>query len=142
MSERQKVGYMDVHYVDIRSFCYATESPERVMEALTYLVPPETEFDENIMEGHYGDEIRIYTVRIENADDLRHVLDSVDEILDEELDLNERVDEDCRFHLRLDKQSVYNEEPELGSGIELSFKMEAYPAKKPKAVDAVRRTIS
>lgn len=132
---------MKIHYVDARCFRYATESSNKVIEAIQYLLPPETQIDRSTTEGHYGDKIEIYTARIENADGVRHILDTVSHLLNDDTDAEERVDEDCTFHLRIDKQSAYNQEPSLGEGIDLSMKMEAYPAKKHKAVDAVEETI-
>lgn len=135
---------MEFHYVDLRCFRYATENRNRVREALDLYLPPETEVTVNETEGHYGDSIEVYSVRLENMDDVRHVMNRVLElpdIEDVERELESRVDEDCSFHLRLDKQAAYNDSVELGDGITLRAKVEAYPAKHAKAVEAVRRSL-
>ncbi|MDY7081959.1 MAG: RNA-binding protein [Halobacteria archaeon] len=141
---------MEFHYVDLRCFCYATEDEERVRQALELFLPPDVderddiEVEESTTEGHYGDSILVFSVRLENADDVRYVMNKILESadIDEiEEELDERVDDDCTFHLRIDKQAAYNGEVRLGEGIHLSAKVEAYPAKHKKAVKAVRRSL-
>ena len=110
-----------LHYVDLRAFCYATEDEKRVES-----------------EGHYGDRILVLSARVENADDVRHVLsrladlEDLDGLLDE---LDDRVTENTELFLRLDKQAAFGEEVRLGEGITFRAKVEAYPAKKEQAVD-------
>jgi hypothetical protein len=134
---------MEFHYVDLRCFCYETEEDERVGSALRWYLPEDAEVERETSEGHYGDTIDVLSARVENADQVRAVFDRVTAapgfatVL---ADLEERVDEDCAFHLRLDKQAAYGGEAELGKGIQLTAKVEAYPAEKEKAVAAVRRS--
>lgn len=135
---------MEFHYVDLRCFRYATENREHVREALDHYLPPETTMEVEETEGHYGDPIEVYSVRLENMDEVRYVMNRVLElpdIRDVETELESRVDEDCSFHLRLDKQAAYNDRVERGDGISLRAKVEAYPAKHGKAVEAVRRSL-
>ncbi|MFP4633222.1 MAG: RNA-binding protein [Halobacteriales archaeon] len=133
---------MEFHYVDLRAFCYATERLDRVRRALELFLPDDVDVDVESTEGHYGDGIEVLSVRLERADQLRYVFDRV---LDADVDLDEveeRVDDDCVFHLRLDKQRAYDGEPSLGRGIELRAKAEAYPARRENAVEAVLRSLS
>lgn len=130
--------------MDLRCFCYATESRERVREAFSLFLPPDTEPEVESSEGHYGDEIELFSARIENMDGVRYVMNRVLELPDIEgvrEEVGERVDEDCSFHLRLDKQAAFNDVVELGEGVSLRAKVEAYPAKHEKAVEAVRRSL-
>ncbi|MFB6293346.1 MAG: RNA-binding protein [Halonotius sp.] len=132
------------HYIDLRTFCYATEDEKRVAEALRHFLPAEFELDRAENTGHHGDRIIILSTRVENADEMRVVLDrlaeleSIDRVLDE---LDERVDDNCSFFLRLDKQAAFNGEARLGEGITLRAKVEAYPAKHEKAVENAREAI-
>ncbi|SEQ05079.1 RNA-binding protein [Natrinema salaciae] len=132
-----------LHYVDLRTFCYATEDEKRVEEALrTFL--PDGEDDEPFeieraeSEGHYGDRILVLSARVETADEIRHVLsrladlESFDELIDE---LDERVTENTELFLRLDKQAAFEGDVRLGEGITFRGKVEAYPAKKEQAVE-------
>ena len=132
------------HYVDLRAFCYATEDDKRVEEALQTFLPDEFPIERAKSEGHFGDRILILSARVENANGVRHVLDRLAELpefdrIREELD--QRVTENCEFFLRLDKQAACRGRVELGDGITLRAKVEAYPAKKAIAVENVRETL-
>ena len=132
------------HYIDLRTFCYATEDEKRVEEALRHFLPEEFELDRVTNTGHHGDRIVVLSVRVESADGMRVVLDqlaaldSIDRVLAE---LDERVDDNCSFFLRLDKQAAFNGLARLGEGITLRAKVEAYPAKHEKAVANAREAI-
>ena len=127
-----------LHYVDLRTFCYATEDEKRVEEALRTFLPEELEIERVESEGHYGDRILVLSARVENADDVRHVLarladlESFDQLIDE---LDERVTENTELFLRLDKQAAFGGDVRLGDGITFRGKVEAYPAKKEQAVE-------
>lgn len=132
------------HYIDLRTFCYATEDEKRVEEALRQFLPEEFEIDRVENAGHHGDRIVILSARVETADGMRVVLDQVaaldtiDRVLEE---LDDRVDDNCSFFLRLDKQAAFNGLVRLGEGITLRAKVEAYPAKHEKAVANAREAI-
>jgi RNA binding exosome subunit len=133
------------HYVDLRAFCYATEDEQRVASALRTFLPEEVELERVENEGHHGDRIVVLSARLENAADVRHVLSNLAEL--EKLDrlveeLPERVDEDCTFFVHLDKQAAFGGRVELGRGIALRAKVEAYPAKKEAAVENAREALS
>lgn len=133
------------HYVDLRAFSYATEDEKRVEQALYSLLPEDVELDRVENVGHHGDRIVVLSARVETADEMRHVLDRLSEL--EDLDrvlgeLDERVDDNCALFLRLDKQAAFRGEVRLGPGITVRTKVEAYPAKKEKAVANARETLS
>ncbi|ELY95979.1 RNA-binding protein [Natrialba taiwanensis] len=130
-----------LHYVDIRTFCYATEDEKRVEQALRTFLPEEFEIDRAETEGHYGDRILVLSARVENADDVRHVLsqltelESFDTLLDE---LDDRVTENTELFVRLDKQAAFEGTVRVGDGIMFRAKVEAYPAKKEQALENAR----
>jgi hypothetical protein len=129
------------HYIDLRAFCYATEDDKRVEQALRTFLPEEFEIERTQSEGHHGDRILVLSARVENADEMRHVLSTVAELPDAENlvgELDERVNDNCAMFLRLDKQAAYRGEVELGEGITFRAKVEAYPAKKDAAVENAR----
>ncbi|MBX0321465.1 RNA-binding protein [Halomicroarcula sp. F13] len=129
------------HYVDLRTFCYATEDERRVAEALRTFLPEDWELERTESEGHYGDRIVVLSARVENADDVRHVLSQVatlDDIDDVRAELDDRVDDNCSFFLTFDKQAAFGGEVRRGDGITLRAKVEAYPAKREKAVANAR----
>jgi RNA binding exosome subunit len=134
------------HYIDLRAFCYVTEDEERVEDALRLFLPEEFEVQRAESEGHYGDRILVLSARVENADDVRTVLEAVGDLADEELDrvqdeLDQRVHENCSFFLTLDKQAAFKGEVALGDGITLRGKVEAYPAKQESAIENTREAL-
>ena len=132
------------HYIDLRTFCYATEDEKRVEEAIRAFLPKEFDLDRMENTGHHGDRIVVLSARVENADDMRHILDrlaeldDIDRVMDE---LDERVDDNCSFFMRLDKQAAFQDEIRLGDGITLRAKVEAYPAKHEAAVENAREAL-
>ncbi len=138
------MGSVPLHYVDLRAFCYATEDEPRVERALRTYLPEDAPVERAETEGHHGDRIVVLSARVDVADDVRHVLDRVRSLSDLEsvlAELDQRVDEDCSFHLSLDKQAAYRGEVRRGSGLRLRAKVEAYPARKPAAVENVRSAL-
>jgi RNA binding exosome subunit len=129
------------HYVDLRVFCYATEEEKRVESALRTYLPEEYPIERAESEGHYGDRIVVLSARVENADEIRHVLSQVatlDDIDAVRAELDDRVDDNCSFYLTLDKQTAFGGEVRRGDGITLRAKVEAYPAKRENAVENAR----
>jgi len=132
------------HYVDLRTFCYETEDEKRVESALRTFLPEEFELTRTESTGHHGDRIVVLSARVENADDVRHVLTRLtelpefDTLLDE---LDERVTENTELFLRLDKQAAFRGEVRRGDGITLRAKVEAYPATKDAAVENAREAL-
>ncbi len=133
------------HYLDLRAFAYATEDVDRVETALRTFLPEDFPVERTESEGYHGDRILVLNTRVENADDVRHVLarlaalDDIDRVLDE---LDERVDENCSLFLRLDKQAAYEGRVALGEGLTLRGKVEAYPADKERAVENAREALA
>jgi len=126
------------HYVDLRTFCYATEDEKRVEAALRAYLPEETELEREVTEGHNGDRIVILSVRLERADDIRYVLSRLTELRDFDRLLEEleaRIDDNCAFYIGLDKQAAFSDEIAFGDGLMLRGKVEAYPAKKARAIE-------
>jgi hypothetical protein len=131
------------HYVDLRAFCYATEDEKRVEQALRTYLPEEAELQRTVSEGHHGDRIVVLSARLENADDVRHVLDELGEIDTDDLvaELDDRIDDNCAFYLTLDKQQAFNGVVARGDGITLRSKVEAYPAKREHALGNAREAL-
>ena len=126
------------HYVDLRTFVYATEHEQRVADALRHFLPPEAELERQETTGHLGDRILVLSTRLEKADDVRHVLSTVaesEEFATLESELEDRVTENCELFVSLDKQAAFGGETRLGEGITLRAKVEAYPAKRDAAVE-------
>ncbi len=139
------MGSVPIHYVDLRGFSYATEDDARVERALGLFLPAGYEIEREESTGHHGDRIIVFSARVENADDVRHVLDRVRQAPDFETvldELDQRVDEDCSLFLQFDKQAAYRGDVTLGTGILLRAKIEAYPAKRDTAIENARSALS
>lgn len=132
------------HYIDVRAFCYETEDETLVSDAVQLLLPEDTELEREETTGHLGDRILVLSARVENADDIRHVLERIRQSPDAgqvRHELTERVDEDCSLHLHLDKQAAAQGTVRLGDGIALRAKVEAYPAERETAVQNAREAL-
>ena len=132
------MGSVPFHYLDLRTFCYATEDRQRVESALRSLLPDDFPIDEATSSGHHGDPIVVLSSRVETADEMRVVLDrllGMEHVESVEAALAERVDDNCSFHVRLDKQRAYVGEIAHGQGIHLRGKVEAYPATREGAIE-------
>lgn len=134
------------HYVEVRAFSYATEDDDLVAGALRTVLPEDVELEGAYSESHHGAPILVLSARVENADAVRSVLDSLADLPDEEWDrvlaeLDERIDEDCNLFVSLSKQAAADGAVELGDGITLRAKVEAYPAKQPAAVENAREAL-
>ncbi|MCU4716760.1 RNA-binding protein [Halapricum hydrolyticum] len=132
-----------LHYIDLRTFCYATEDEKRVEDALRTLLPEEFELQRLENEGHHGDRILVFSARVENADAMRVVLDRLGELPSEQRqqllgELDERVTDNTELFLTLDKQAAFGGDVRLGDGITVRAKVEAYPATKDAAVENAR----
>jgi len=133
------------HYVELRAFSYVTEDEQRVEDALRALLPGEVDLDRAESEGHYGDPILVLSTRIEDDEAVETVLDRLGALPEAEreqlaAELDERVDEDCNLFVTLDKQAAATGDVRLGEGIALRGKIEAYPATRERALDAVDST--
>jgi len=130
-----------LHYVDLRAFCYATEDDKRVERALRLFLPDDVDLDRVETTGHYGDRILIYSVRVERADEIRHVLTqlaslpSLEQVIDE---LDDRVTDNTELFLTLDKQAAFSGDVRRGDGITVRGKLEAYPATREAAIENAR----
>jgi RNA binding exosome subunit len=129
-----------LHYVELRTFAYATEDDDLVAGALRTFLPEDVELEGAYSESHHGAPILVLSARVETTDAIRHVLDRLADLPADEwervrAELDERIDEDCNLFVSLSKQAAAAGEVRLGDGITLRGKVEAYPAKQPAAVE-------
>ena len=133
------------HYLELRTFCYATEDEARVIQALEQFMPEGASIERSHTEGHHGDPIEILTVTLERADEMRYLLEQLPRVPGFDrvrTELDQRVDEDCSFYLRLDKQAAYQGDVAFGRGIQLRGKVEAYPATVEGAIANLRNAFA
>ncbi len=137
---------MNIYRVHLRTLVHATESEDKVEAALRFIAG-----DVGITlartKGHFGNALVIMEVEITKKRQIKELLRRlcVAGIMSRLFtELEERIDEQCTLHFRLDKQKAYKEELELAGNqdvIDCGIKIHAYPAKKENAIIAARADI-
>ena len=131
------------HSVELRAYCHATEEEARVEKALRTLTPG-GEIETNKAEGHHGNPILLMTCRLRQAGEIAGFWRRVKEagalphVLE---DLDQRIDEEAVLHLRFDKQRAFEGAIELARHddvVVVRAKVAAQPAKRATAVKAAR----
>lgn len=130
------------HWMRVQTFCYATERKELLEEAMEELLG-EAEYSEEPTEGEHGNVMTILEARLTKQRQYREMFqrlgpDIVSWILD---DIDNRVDEDCMFYIRLDKQKAVQGVYEIahhGDVIAVTGKVQSHPARK----EVAERTLS
>ena len=130
---------MNVLYVDFRAIAHATEDDELVHQALVFAAGGGL-VDKNRTKGHFGNPMTIMSIKITNNKQIRdfiHRLKDAGIIRTLIEEVEQRVDDECVFHFRLDKQKAFEEVLVLATGkdvIDCGMKIAAYPAKREDAV--------
>ena len=128
--------------IRLRAIAQATEIEERVEAAMLFVSGLE-EVPFITAEGHFGNPITIFEVEITKNRDMKKfllILKDAGMLVELMKKIEPRLDENCVFHFRLDKQKAYAEKLELASSkdiIDVSMKVAAYPAKREIALDAL-----
>lgn len=132
------------------TFAHATEDEQRVLSVLRTLLPGGFEVRRLKLEGHHGNPIVNLEAKVGQRKLLRelwqHILAKlrVGELKKLSKIVSERVDGDCFFYLRFDKQLAHAGELVLtdsGDAIHLKLKVAAYPAKREVAVELIKKFI-
>jgi hypothetical protein len=126
------------HWVRVQTFCYATERQDLIEDTLKELLG-DIEFEEEITESEHGNTMMILETRITKQREFNDLFAKLgDDILDYLAeDIDNRVDEDDMFYLRLDKQKAVQgiyEVAHHGDVISIFGKIQAHPAKKEVAI--------
>ncbi|MEM3526512.1 MAG: RNA-binding domain-containing protein [Candidatus Jordarchaeaceae archaeon] len=127
-----------VIWVDIETFVHATEEPEKVLKAFSFLLPEgiEKQVSKETVLGHYHNKIIIYKARIADKKAIQNLLCLLSERLDEEdkrqlFDhFDKRVDDSGILYLRFDKQEAFKDKLKLSEEedvIRVRIKFSAYP---------------
>ena len=120
----------------------ATEMEERVKQAMA-LASGSDEIVETRTTGHFGNPILLLETDLTRAGDMRKFLKTLggagilDHIMEQ---VEQRLDDECILHFRLDKQRAYSGELALAENrdvIDVGMKVAAYPARREIALAAV-----
>jgi RNA-binding protein len=134
---------MNVHHITFRTSVAATESDDRVKTALSlFLFDNETKA--TLTEGHFGNPIIVLEGKDRGKDCARFMELVKSSLCEDELETLknercERIDDDCCFHIRFDKQAAYGGKVRIAmtsDAIIAKIKLKAYPAKREKAIIA------
>ena len=125
-------------WVRVQTFCYATEKRELLEETMTELLGTD-EFQEEISEGEHGNIMTILETRLTKQREFNSLFKKLGPeicqwILD---DIDNRIDEDCVFYMRLDKQKAVQgiyEVAHHGDVVAITGKVQSHPARKDVAV--------
>ncbi|MFA4936286.1 MAG: RNA-binding domain-containing protein [Candidatus Methanoperedens sp.] len=126
---------MSIHYITFRTSVHATESDDRVKTALSLFLF-DNKINETQTEGHFGNPITLLQGQIKGKDCTRFIdilKSSLPEYELEKLrnERCERIDDECCFHIRLDKQAAFEGQIRLATTadtITAKIKLKAYPA--------------
>lgn len=141
------MGQAPIHYIRLRTFSYTTEVRDRVEKALSFFLFEDDEIKTEQIEGNFGNQYWLLKSKIERSQKIRKLVSYIRENLSDKKirkikkELDERINEECSFYLRFDKQKAYKNTLKLttkGNSIVLRFKVKAYPAKKKKAIKTMK----
>ena len=126
------------HWLRIETFCYATEKEDLVSETFQQIAGTD-EFQMDISESEHGNQMLILQHMITKQRDmdalfLRLGKDLMQGFLD---DMENRIDDDCVFYTRLDKQKAVQgiyAVAHHGDVISITGKVASNPAKKEVAM--------
>lgn len=137
-------------FASVSTFVYATESEEKVRDILESIIPEGVEIQRSEAKGHHGSPIIILKARIDRRPHLREFWYRITEKLvkhkKEKLaeTVTERIDDDCRLYLRLDKQSAADGKlvlTESGDALHVRINISAYPAKREIALEKMKKFV-
>ena len=134
------------HWVRVQTFCYATEKRELLEETMTELLGTD-EFEEEISEGEHGNVMTILEARLTKQREVNALFRKLGPeicgwIVD---DIENRIDDDCVFYIRLDKQKAVQGQYEVahhGDVVAITGKVQAHPAKKDVAVRTLKEFLT
>ncbi len=119
-----------------RAISHSTEDPEKVLKALKNVVG-EVEIKRTTAKGYFGNEILVFSAVIRRRKEILKVLDR---IMEEDENrkyvlsfLSEKIDDNLRLHIRVDKQEAYFGRIRVIEGedvISLVFSFRVYPRKR------------
>jgi len=130
------------HWVKVRLFCYATEDEEKLHLVMKNIAGTD-DFHAEMSDGHHGNAMTILTADLKGNNECKGLFvrlgrNVIESILN---NLEDRVDEDCTFRVRLDKQAAVSEIYETadhGDVVSISCKIASHPARRDIAETNMR----
>lgn len=116
------MSQLPLAYVDVRFCAHATEVVDKVMEAVHNILPSEhleeITFEQNSVDGHYGNPITFFETRIKDKKTVKAIVENLVANLSV-LDKNElgntinRYVDKGSLYIRLDKQAAFKGKTKL-----------------------------
>ncbi len=135
------MAFLRAHF---RTFVQATESESKVRKAMCSILG-DYELATIETEGHFGNSILILEGVLTRSRDIRDFMACLKgtQIIEELLaNMDDRMDDRCTLHFRLDKALALEGKLALATNrnvIDCSLKTGAYPANKENAMEAARK---
>ena len=136
------------HWVKVKAVCYATEDEDRIHDTMVQLIGTDDEevFDIDISEGLHGNPITVIDANLTHNKECERIFRNLGAyVLTVILDcIEDRIDEDDTFYLRIDKQKAVQGIYEIshsGDVISITGKVAAHPAKKEIAIKVMKEFI-
>jgi RNA-binding protein len=122
------------HWLKVQTFCYSTEDEDLIHETMTNLIGND-EFDVEVCDGEHGNHLIIMQEELKKQKEFILLFSKLPTALIETIiaDIDDRVDDECTFYLRLDKQKAVQGEFTMahhGDVISITGKVTSHPAKK------------
>ncbi|MGA1819453.1 MAG: RNA-binding domain-containing protein [Thermoplasmatota archaeon] len=129
------------HFLRITAFVHATEDSEKVLTAVSNILGGGVsgEITENRAEGIFHNPISYIVVEMGSSRRIESVVRKWEAMRfwkDAKEDLEDRLDEDLVYHVRLDKQKAFSGELSLWSGgeaVEVQLKPATFPSSRENA---------
>lgn len=126
----------------MRLFCYATENEEKLHDLIVN-VSGTDDVDAEISEGHHGNNMIIFSADLKKDAECKKLFERLGKDIVNGLiaRIDDRIDDDCTFHMRIDKQAAVLGRYEIahhGDVISITSKIASHPAKKELAVKSMR----
>ena len=126
------------HWLRVNVFCYATENEEVIHGAMAELLGTD-EFECDVADSEHGNRILILSGELSKQKEITPIFLKLGKELVDDIKsrLEERIDEDCVFYLRLDKQELVQgryRAAHHGDVLSITGKITSHPARKEIAV--------
>jgi RNA-binding protein len=143
------------HSITITVFAKEEEDKQKIKEKLLGLVPEgidkeKLKLNEQAATGFSEKKITIYTLTIDKENHITKFLKNILSKLSNEQknmlsnQIESRIDEECNFYIRLDKEKLYEGECHMtdqGNCYHIKTHLAAFPAKKEKATEIARKIV-
>ena len=142
---------MTLHSLRFRAFCQATEDEEKVARAVLFTSGAEKEdIERTKCTGYHGNPILLLEVVVTKAKMVKNVFLRLSPEDRAELlrTIEDRVDEECTFYFRLDKQEAFlsriflGEKEDENDVIAVHGKVKTYPKTRDGALEVMREFLS